>query len=60
MITPVDIHSSDSANKDNEEQEVSSEKATYICRHCGAVMTIVESFVRDQLPRAPPTVETSS
>jgi hypothetical protein len=28
--------------------------ATYVCPHCGAPMTIIETFERGQLPRAPP------
>lgn len=43
-----------------EQQRQPEETATYICRHCGAVMTIVQSFMRGQFPRAPPVIEAIS
>ena len=42
---------------DREKEQEMPEKCLYICRHCGAVMSIVETFVRGQLPRAPPVIE---
>lgn len=30
------------------------EPSTYLCRICGASMIVIETFVRGQLPRAPP------
>ena len=36
----------DSGNRD--------ESATYVCPDCGAPMLIIETFMRGQLPRAPP------
>jgi hypothetical protein len=35
-------------------------KATYICPGCGAPMLIIETFMRGQLPRAPPVRMTGS
>lgn len=49
----------DTADRESEEQQI-SEKSIYICRHCGAVMSIVESFLRGQQPRAPPAIEALS
>jgi hypothetical protein len=34
--------------------EIREQDATYICPECGAPMIIIEAFVREQLPRAPP------
>ena len=31
-----------------------SDNVTYVCPDCGAPMTIIDTFVRGQLPRAPP------
>jgi hypothetical protein len=31
-----------------------TDKTTYVCPDCGAPMTIIDTFVRGQLPRAPP------
>lgn len=41
-------------------QDELSEKTIYLCHKCGAVMSIVETFVRGQLPRAPPTIRALS
>jgi hypothetical protein len=31
-----------------------TDQTIYICPECGAPMIIIETFVRQQLPRAPP------
>jgi hypothetical protein len=31
------------------------ESVTYVCPHCGAPMRIIDTFLRGQQPRAPPT-----
>jgi len=33
---------------------LSENESTYTCPDCGAAMVIIETFVRGQLPRAPP------
>ena len=40
----------DTAEKQQREKQV----ATYVCPDCGAPMTIIETFVHNQQPRAPP------
>jgi hypothetical protein len=35
-------------------------EATYICPECGAGMVVIETFVREQLPRAPPHLVSGS
>ena len=37
------------------EATVTSIQPTFVCRHCGAPMIIVETFARSQPIRAPPT-----
>ena len=37
-----------------------TERATFVCSHCGAAMLIVETFVRGQSIRAPPVVKAGS
>ena len=34
--------------------QVFAHNATYVCPDCGAAMTIIDTFARGQLPRAPP------
>ena len=36
------------------EESLSENESTYTCPDCGAAMVIIETFVRGQLPRAPP------
>jgi len=38
-------------------QEASVPAPTFVCRHCGAAMAIIETFARGQSIRAPPTAE---
>ena len=44
----------DKSNGNTEADSQCNETATYICRHCGAPMVIIETFMRGQMPRAPP------
>ena len=44
----------DKSNGNTEADSQCNEPATYICRHCGAPMVIIETFMRGQMPRAPP------
>ena len=37
-----------------------TDKNTYVCPDCGAPMTIIDTFVRGQLPRAPPRLSGGS
>ncbi len=37
-----------------------TDKSTYVCPDCGAPMTIIDTFVRGQLPRAPPRLSGGS
>ena len=37
-----------------------TDKNTYVCPDCGASMTIIDTFVRGQLPRAPPRLSGGS
>jgi Zn finger protein HypA/HybF involved in hydrogenase expression len=39
---------------DTDQEHADSEQATYQCPECGQPMLVIESFVRGQLPRAPP------
>lgn len=39
---------------DTDQEQTDIEQATYQCSKCGQPMLIIESFVRGQLPRAPP------
>lgn len=41
---------------DTDEESPASERSTYCCAECGQPMLIIESFVRGQLPRAPPSL----
>ncbi len=36
------------------------DKATYVCPDCGAPMTIIDTFIAGQLPRAPPRLNSGS
>lgn len=40
--------------KDVDQTAGGKQDVTYLCPHCGAPMIIIETFVRGQLPRAPP------
>jgi len=40
--------------KTTEKQQNEEQAATYVCPDCGAPMIIIESFARQQQPRAPP------
>jgi len=44
----------DKENSDPQADSQCNEAATYICRHCGGPMVIIETFVGEQMPRAPP------
>jgi len=44
----------DKSKRDPEADSQCDEIVTYICRDCGAPMVIIETFVRGQMPRAPP------
>jgi hypothetical protein len=37
-----------------------TDKTTYVCPDCGAPMTIIDTFVRGQMPRAPPRLSGGS
>jgi len=50
-VDPVVTDKSDRAAKADSQI---NEATLYLCRHCGAPMIIIETFVRGQLPRAPP------
>ncbi len=41
-------------NEENKRPEKEAEKPTYLCRKCGAVMTIIDVFIGNAMPRAPP------
>lgn len=45
----------DKNDRDTKADSQTNEASTYLCRHCGAPMIIIETFVRGQMPRAPPT-----
>ena len=45
----AEMNGGDTADNDNRD-----ESATYVCPDCGAPMLIIETFMRGQLPRAPP------
>ncbi len=47
------------ACRDSGNNEV-TDKNTYVCPDCGAPMTIIDTFVRGQLPRAPPRLSGGS
>lgn len=42
------------AGKEADKTESGRQDGTYTCPHCGAPMIIIETFIRGQLPRAPP------
>ena len=45
-------------NDETHEVDKTDGEATYVCPHCGAPMIIIETFMRGQLPRAPPVERT--
>lgn len=47
-------------NSIKERQQDELIEATYICPKCGAGMVVIENFVREQLPRAPPHLVSGS
>ena len=49
-VTPSRKESHDSGNSKI------TDKITFICPDCGAPMIIIDTFIRGQLPRAPPRV----
>ena len=46
--------STDVASNDVDPTDISECPVTYVCPECGAPMIIIETLVREQLPRAPP------
>lgn len=52
ITTPADTTSHTETTPDADHDEAA--KATYLCPDCGAPMVIIETFMRGQLPRAPP------
>ena len=49
--TDVDTHGADTADSSGPDEAT---HATYVCPDCGAPMRIIDTFLRGQLPRAPP------
>lgn len=45
---------SDAISNDAGQKDISERPPTYVCPDCGAPMIIIETFLRGQLPRAPP------
>ncbi|MCP4045537.1 MAG: IS91 family transposase [Gammaproteobacteria bacterium] len=52
-VPEAELLASEDANE-VDKAEAHEQDATYICPECGASMIIIETFVRGQLPRAPP------
>lgn len=50
------IETADAETNDADTADGSDESATYVCPDCGAPMIIIDTFMRGQLPRAPPVV----
>jgi hypothetical protein len=43
----------------NDEQDKSNQKVTYLCRVCGETMIIIDTFIGNIHPRAPPIIQNS-
>jgi hypothetical protein len=56
LMSKVTEESTDTATNDGDpaDRGNADASATYVCPDCGAAMIIIETFERDQLPRAPP------
>jgi hypothetical protein len=56
LLEPRDI---DAPPSDNAEPPRIAPPPTFVCRHCGGAMMIIDTFVRGEPIRAPPSIETT-
>jgi hypothetical protein len=56
QVAPVAVAVAD-ADADSADVSVEPVRPTYVCTHCGAPMIIVQTFLRAQAIRAPPTAQ---
>jgi hypothetical protein len=55
-VAPVDVATEDSEAGVETEIEANTVRPTFVCAHCGAAMLILETWVRGQAIRAPPSL----
>jgi hypothetical protein len=54
LMVEKTIETADAETNDADTVDSSDESLTYVCPDCGAPMIIIDTFMRGQLPRAPP------
>ena len=54
LMVEKTIETADAETNDADTADGSDESVTYVCPDCGAAMIIIDTFMRRQLPRAPP------
>jgi rubrerythrin len=54
LMVEKTIETADAETNDADTADGSDESVTYVCPDCGAPMIIIDTFMRGQLPRAPP------
>ena len=54
LMVEKTIETADAETNDADTADGSDESVTYVCPDCGAPMIITDTFLRGQLPRAPP------
>jgi hypothetical protein len=54
LMVEKTIETADAETNDADAADGSDESVTYVCPDCGAPMIIIDTFMRGQLPRAPP------
>ena len=54
LMVEKTIETADAETNDADAADGSDESATYVCPDCGAPMIVIDTFMRGQLPRAPP------
>ena len=54
LLVEKTIETSNAETNDADTVDSSDESVTYVCPDCGAPMIIIDTFMRGQLPRAPP------